>query len=220
MRFALLSLLTIAACGRAPQLETRTFDLQHLHPEEAASMVDPYVYADRPDAPGRITHTAQTLSVRETPDNLDRIAAVLARHDQPKPWVRLHFQIIEADGARAPDPRIAEVETELRKLFRFSGYRLLTEAVASGTARSSVSQAVGEGEGRFIIAVEIQDVRTVNDTGIVSMEVQLRSTRGLGLGSRINAREGQTVVLGNTQVGEGTSRSTVILTVRPELVRN
>jgi hypothetical protein len=219
MRAFPLFLLALVACNAAPTLETRTFALQHLQPDVAATMIEPYVYDQRDGAPGRITHTAQTLTVRETADNLDRIAAVLAEYDKPKPWVRLHFQIIEADGARAADPRIAEVETELRKLFRFTGYRLLTEAVMSGTAQSDVSQAVGEGEGQFFIEVVIHDVRTVNDTGIVAMQVRLRSLIGLGLGSQINAREGQTVVLGNTQVGEGPRRSTVILTVRPELVR-
>lgn len=219
MRLTPLCLLTLVACGRAPSLETRTFTLQYLRPDDAATMIDPYVYADREGAPGRITYTDQTLTVRETPENLDRIAAVLAQYDEPKPWVRLHFQLIEADGARTADPRIAEVEAELRKLFRFTGYRLLTEAVLSGTARSSISQMVGERED-FAIGVDINDVRTVNDTGIVSMHVQLRSTHGTGLGSQINAREGQTVVLGNTQVGEGQQRSTVILTVRPELVKS
>jgi len=220
MRMLPILLLVLVACNAAPNLETRTFALQHLRPEDAATMIEPYVYDQREGAPGRITHTDQVLTVRETRDNLERITAVLVEYDKPKPWVRLHFQIIEADGARAADPRIADVEAELRKLFRFTGYRLLTEAVMSGTARSDVSQSVGEGDGQFFIEVVIHDVRTVNDTGIVAMQVRLRSLIGLGLGSQINAREGQTVVLGNTQVGEGPRRSTVILTVRPELIRS
>jgi hypothetical protein len=219
MRIVFPSLLLLAACSAAPDLETRTFTVQHLRPDDAATMIEPYVYDQREGAPGRITYTEQTLTVRETADNLDRIAAVLAEYDKAKPWVRLHFQIIEADGARTTDPRIAEVEAELRKLFRFTGYRLLSEAVVSGTARSSVSQQVGEQPG-FSIGVDIMDVRSINDTGIVAMNVQLRTNEGTGLGSQINAREGQTVVLGNTQVGMGPQRrSTVILTVRPELVR-
>jgi hypothetical protein len=218
MRIVPLFLLILVACDRAPGLETRTFDLQYLRPEEAGSMIDPYVYASREGAPGRISMTEQTLTVRETAENLERIAEVLARYDRPKPWVRLHFQLIEADGARTADPRIAQVEAELRKLFRFTGYRLLTEAVLSGTARSNVSQTLGEAQN-FSIGVEIVDVRTVNDTGIVSMDVQLRSLFGTGLGSQINAREGQTVVLGNTRMGQGDRQTTVILTVRPELVR-
>jgi type II secretory pathway component GspD/PulD (secretin) len=219
MRIVPLFLLTLVACSRAPTLDTRTFDLQYLRPDDAATMIDPYVYGERDGAPGRITHTDQTLTVRETRDNLERIAAVLAQYDKPKPWVRLHFQLIEADGARTADPRIAAVETELRKLFRFTGYRLLTEAVLSGTARSNVSQTLGEAQN-FSIGVDIVDVRTINDTGIVSMNVQLRSLFGTGLGSQINAREGQTVVLGNTSMGDGARRTTVILTVRPELVRS
>jgi type II secretory pathway component GspD/PulD (secretin) len=218
MRSVPLLLLILVACSRAPDLETRTFDLQYLAPEDAGAMIDPYVYDSRDGAPGRITMTRQTLTVRETAENLDRIAEVLAQYDKPKPWVRLHFQLIEADGARTADPRIAEVEAELKKLFRFTGYRLLTEAVLSGTARSSVSQTLGEAQN-FAIGVDITDVRTINDTGIVSMNVQLRSQFGTGLGSQINAREGQTVVLGNTRMGEGARQTTVILTVRPELVR-
>jgi type II secretory pathway component GspD/PulD (secretin) len=214
-----LALLCLAACNSAPQLDTRTFDVQYLPTDEAVTMIDPYVYVDRPGAPGRVTRTEQTVTVRETPDNLDRIAAVLARYDKPRPWVRLHFQIIAADGPRAADPRIAEVETELRKLFRYTGYRLMNETVLSGTARSSVSQQVGESPGSAI-GVDIMDVRTTNDTGIVSMNVEFRTPEGTGLGSRINAREGQTVVLGNTQMRLGSGeRGTIIVTVRPELVR-
>jgi hypothetical protein len=218
MRVLLSSLLMLAACGRGPGLETRTFALRHLRPGEAQAMIEPYVYDQREGNPGRMTATGSTLSIRETPENLDRIAEVLAEFDTPRPWVRLHFQLIEADGARAPDPRIADIEAELRKLFRFTGYRLIAEAVASGTAESEVTQAVGDGDP-FFIDVVIHDVRTVGDTGIVSLEVKLRTLIGLGLGTRINAREGQTVVLGNAQTMDGSKRSTVILTVRPELVR-
>ncbi len=143
---------------------------------------------------------------------------MLAEYDVPTPLVRLVFQIIEADGDATADPRVAEVETELRKLFRYEGYRLVAEAVVSGTAQSQVQQEVGGGArgDSYSILVEIAQVRTIGDSGFVSMHVELlRHDRGLS--ARINARIGQTVVLGNAQLGmEG---GTTILTVRPEFIR-
>lgn len=86
------------------------------------------------------------VTVRETPDNLDKIARVLAQFDRPTLSVRLHFQIIQADGAARSDPAIAEVEAALRKLFRFRGYRLVGEAVVGGTEHSEASQEIAGGE--------------------------------------------------------------------------
>jgi hypothetical protein len=165
-------------------------------------------------------------AVRETSDNLDKIARVLAQYDVPSPWVRLHFQLIDADGATTTDPRIAMVETELKKLFRYRGYKLVAETVVSGTAQSHVEQAIGgqpsaDGELRrdrtgYILAVDIGEVRTIGDSGFVSLQVHVHSPYGGALATRINARTGQTVVLGNAQLDE--RGNTKILTVRAELV--
>lgn len=209
---------TLAGCQRAPQLDTRTFPLHYLEPAAARGLIQPYVFADRVGHPGEMSFTENTVTVRETTDNLDKIARVLAQYDVPQAWVRLHFQVIEADGAGGADPRIADVETELRKLFRFQGYRLVAEAQLSGAARSSVAQEIaGAGERRYRIAVDIGSVRAIRDSGVVELHVELRSEHGAGLMTSLNAREGQTVVLGNAQLGPGTA--TTILTVRPELVR-
>jgi hypothetical protein len=215
-----LALITATACSRTPTLDTRTFDLRYIETDAAANLIGPYVYRDRPGAPGTLSGTEHTLTVRETPDNLEKIARVLAEYDKPSPWVRLHFQVIEADGAGRPDVRIADVETELRKLFRFAGYRLMADAQITGTARSGVQQQLGSETGStYIIAVDIGEVRAVGDSGFVTMHVNLRSLTGAGLQTTVTARDGQTVVLGNAQLtpGEG---PTTILTVRPELVRN
>jgi len=214
----LIAALTAAACGRSPALDTRTFDLHYLDPGSAEAMISPYVFTDRPGgAAGKLSASEHTLTVRETPDNLEKITRVLAEHDTPQPWVRLHFQIIGADGGGPADSRIADVETELKKLFRFSGYRLVGEAVVSGTARSSIQQSVGGEGGPYFIDVNIHSVRMVGDTGLVTMAVNLRGVGPSGLSTVINARDNQTVVLGSAQLAS--RQGTTILTVRPELVR-
>jgi len=216
----LLALAAFAACDRAPALETRTFPLQHIQPNTAEGLILPYVFADRANAPGVMSTTENTVTVRETADNLEKIARVLAEFDVPSPWVRLHFQLIEADGATTRDPAIADVETELRSLFRFTGYRLLAEAVVTGGAHSHVEQVIGRATGRpepsYLLGVGIGDIRTIGDSGFVSLDVLLRSPATGALSTQINARAGQTVVLGNAQLQQ--DGGTVILVVRPELV--
>jgi hypothetical protein len=211
--------LALAACGRSPRLETRTFPLKHIEPGTAHGLIEPYVFGDREGAPGTMSLTENTVTVRETPDNLEKIARVLAEFDLPSPWVRLHFQLIEADGAGAADPRIADLEAELRQLFRYGGYRLAAEAVVTGTARSTIEQSIGgdvrRGEG-YALTVNIGEVRVIGESGYVALNVNLRSPFGSGgLGTRVNARTGQTLVIGNAQLTQGSG--TMILAVRPEL---
>ncbi len=210
----------LGGCG-PPNLDTQTFELQHLDAHRAAEMIDPYVYGDRPDAPGSMSAVGNTLTVRETRDNLDKIGRVLAEFDRPRPTVRLQFQLIEANGDATPDPAIADVEAELRKLFRYQGYRLLHEAVVGGTEGSHIEQVVGHegafaGEG-YVIMATIGAVRAKGDSGFVELEVGVRNPMMGALRTTVNARVGQTLVVGNAQLVRG--GGTLIVTVRPEFAQ-
>ncbi len=212
----LAGLLATAACG-GPRLDTRTFQLNHLDGDEAARLISPYVWGDRKDAPGQMNNVRGSITVRETPDNLEKIARVLAEYDRAKPSVRLHFRIIQADGAVTTDPAIAEVEAALRKLFRFRGYRLVAEALAGGMEGSEISQVVAGLGGTYVIRANIFDVRGSGDNGSVRFSAYLGGSGATELKTTVTLRSGQTAVLGNTQQGE---KGTLILTVRPELVHN
>jgi hypothetical protein len=220
-------LASLAACGGSAldRLDTQTFQLQHLDAQEAAQLIDPYVYHDREGAPGRVGHAGNTLTVRETKDNLDKISRVLTEFDRAKPGVRLHFQIIEASD-RGPaerfDPAIADVEAELRKLFRYQRYRLLNDAVIGGTEGSHIEQAVGDMAGppdsnAWMISANIGTVRSFGDSGSVELRVGIRNVYRGALETTVNARAGQTIVVGNAQLASG--GGTVILTVKPEFVQ-
>ncbi len=209
---------TLAGCDRESELDARTFPLNYLDPGAAQGLIQPYVFTDRTGRAGTMSFTQNTVTVRETPDNLEKIARVLAQYDVPQPWVQLHFQVIEADGASGADPRIADVEAQLRKLFRFQGYRLVAEAQVTGAARSNLVQNVAAGGGRsYRIEAGIGSVRAIGDSGVVELHVELGSGGRPALSTSLNARDGQTVVLGNAQLLPG--NATTILTVRPELVR-
>ncbi len=212
----LVGLLAAGAC-RGPRLDTRTFPLSNLDGDEASRLLSPYVFSDRKDAPGQMNWLRGSITVRETPDNLDKIGRVLAEYDRPKPSVRLHFQIVQADGAPTKDPAIADVESELRKLFRFRGYRLVAEAVAGGMEGSDLRQIVSGLGGPYVITAAILDARGSGDSGSVRIKAELFVERvGRVLNTAVTLRPGQTAVLGNAQMSE--KLETLILTVRPELV--
>lgn len=210
--------LTVA-CERPPRLEVRTFELEHLDEGDAASLIDPYVYGDRPDARGTHSIADGAITVRETPDNLEQIARVLADHDRARPGVRLHFQLIEADGFTESDPRIADVVEQLRDVFRFGGYRLAGEAVVAATDASEVHQEMRGPEGSFIVTSDVSWLApgTIRLQGVILWIRDPRADRPI-LQTTVNVRPGQTLVLGSAP-NEGSS-STLLLTVRAEEVPN
>lgn len=210
--------LALAACSAEPELETRTFELEHLRDEEAADVVRPYVFEDRPSAAGAISHFPGGLTVRETRDNLERIGRVLERFDRPEPGVRLQFQIIEADGFDGSDPEIADVEAALRQLFRFDGYRLVADAQVGAMEGGGSSQIIrGDGDEEYGIFANVGDVRTVGDGGSVELTVELMAAQvGRAITTSMTVPVGRTVILGSTRPDP--SRPTLILTVRPQFV--
>ncbi len=207
--------VVLTACGPGTRLETRTFEVQYLQPHEVEELIAPYVFNEQ----ARLSVGSTAISVRETAANLDQIERVLARYDRPKPGVRLHFQLIRANGTDRTDPEIADVESALRKLFRFQGYRLVAEAVVAGVEGSQAQQAIrAQGSGaQYAISAHIMEVRAVGDSGTVRVLVNLMMENiGTALQTGVNLRAGQTVVLGNVQADP--QSDTIILTVRPEFV--
>ncbi len=215
---AALVLGLLAACGDGPALETRTFEVRYLDGGTAQEMIEPYVYTDRPKAPGRVNAARQTVTVRETRDNLERIARVLAEHDRPPANVRLVFQIIRANGAGAPDSAIAPIEAQLRQLFRFRGYRLVAQVAAVGAGGSRFQQRV-DGPDRlstYHVMGEIETIGVEGERGSVRLGVSLAvAALGPVLETRLSVAIGQTAVIGG-QPGAGPGA--LILAVRPELV--
>ena len=201
-------------------LETRTFALKHLYPSIAKTLVQPYVYEDRPGAPGVITFALAppALSARETADNLDKIARMLERFDvaakAPSSY-RLHFQVVAANGGES-DVRLAPFEEALRKVFRFDGYSLVGEgyvtvstggfdltinpggaAGAAGDPDDAGVTLLGSHDGFYNIEGEIHEGRLGLE--IVGPSIQLRNgaLRDATIQTTLGFRPGQTLVLGS-----------------------
>src|SRR5207248_8008283 len=168
-----IAALLIACSPGGPSLDTRTFALKYLHGQDAIPIVAPYVYADRPNAKGVFTMSDNAITVRETADNLDKIARVLAQYDRPRPFIRLTFHLIEADGATSTDPAIRDVEATLRRLFRFQGYRLVAEGVVSATEKGEVTQRLATTPEHYLLSASVQRIAGSADSATVELNVRL-----------------------------------------------
>lgn len=202
----------VSSCDRPAGLEVRTFRIEHLRPNDAINLIDPYVYGDREGAPGAVSTIEGAITVRETADNLERISRVLAEFDRPQPDMRLRFQLIEADGFTDSDASIAAVETELRKIFQFRGYRLAGETFVSATDGSDIQQGMRASDGTFSITGAVYRV----SPGVIRLEsVTLWGPDGgPTLQTTVTIRPGQTVILGSSP--KNGSTATLLLTVRAE----
>ena len=185
-----MSVTTLPA--RHARLETRTFPLEHIGMGDAAELVDPYVYRDRPGAPGAISFAKNVgaISVRETPDNLDRIARVLDQFDVPSeaPSYRLHFQVVAANGNET-DRRLATVAGALRKVFRFDGYTLVGEGYVTVSEGGFELTIKREGAAGFYMVVGSIHGR--------ELALDISGSTGGHIETRLGFRPRQTLVLGS-----------------------
>lgn len=216
-----LLIALFSACTAGPELETRTFELKYVDASDARDLIRPYVY-DRPSQPGTVSEgSGPAISVRETRDNLDQIERMLAQFDRPPRAIRLFFQLIEADGAQPADPAIADVEAELRKVFRFEGYRLMSEATMTALGGAGLEQRLFDQEPKrggwvsFDLRGVLGRPQGPGDSTQVSLEIRLHPSGQPALFSaQVMVPLGKTMVLGTTRLPSGMG---IILTVRAEI---
>ena len=148
--------------------------------------------------------------------------------------VLLTFHLVQADGFTDEDPEISDVVSELRKLFNFQGYRLLsTSAFNVGLVRNSSGSYVSGGGSQRIVPTDSKTPLTVKaeissrrSTGTVRAKVTLTdvTTRRFGtigterlplLEASVTIRDGQRVVLGSAR--RSAEEPVLILIVTPRV---
>lgn len=137
------------------------------------------------------------------------------RQAPPPTNVRLTFHLIEADSFQGDDADIRPIVTELRKLFRFEGYRLASKSILNATAwpPSNASQRITDPDGGiYTLSAHVSTV----DSTTVRLEVELQATGGRDLIlASVNLADGKTAVLGSAKASQ-TSRA-LILAVTPTI---
>jgi len=220
MTVLFIGLLVIAGCGRTPKLEIETFEVNHLDQHQLSQLIDPYIFYDREGTSGMYTLSRNILTVRETPDNLSRIAAVLNKYDIKKPSIMLYIDVIEANGGDI-DPSIQDIADRLRELFRFTGYTRVAGGVISATEGGIVEQTMGVADGgdRGSFDFHARFGRLAHDDGewtLYAEALELRRKDGTKISTSALLRVGQTTLVGTSLSGPDVKA--VILAVRPEII--
>lgn len=215
-----------ASEAQQPELIERTFRLVHLNPTDAAALIAPYVH---PALGGSVYEAGsiRAVTVRDTRETLSRIESLLREYDIGAATVVLRFQLIAAESTQTRDPAISAVESQLRSLFRFPGYRLLSEATAVASMHSDFNLLIPAGDERLQLTGTVASVNTGDANPTVFLRVLLARPvpvveKGTGavmagglLGTGLTVPLGQTVVMGSTTPGG--SIQALILVVRPEI---
>jgi hypothetical protein len=210
-----------------PPLAVRTFTVRHMSPLAARELIVPYAQSPRATvSPG--PQGVSVITVRDTPAALDAMARVLEQFDRAPAMLTFRFQLIVATDSARRDPAIAGVEPLLRDLFRFGGYRLLSQTAVNASEGSHPSQTIGEAPDRFNLNLDVESVEVDGAAGSVRIDVSLwrpsnlpaTANRDVILSTGLTIPIGQTVVLGSGVANLGPAMpdaKALILTVRPEI---
>ncbi len=207
------ALLTLCACFEGRALEVRTISLDHLTAAQAAQLVEPYLSAEGKVFFSKDLHNA--ITVRDHSRNVERVRSMLSSRDASPTAVSLHFQLIRATDAGAVDVGLERMADALGDVLRFKGYQLMSEAVVSGTERGMVQQSLDGGGIPLQLSARVSDVRGMDRSGSVELDVDLRQSGGALLATNVVVPVGQTVVLGTAY--PASDGSALILTVRGEM---
>jgi hypothetical protein len=210
----------------------KTVPLHHLRSQDAVKLLSPYVQTQGGGVyEASASSSIRAVTIREIQTVFNEMMAVLERYDRDPATVVLNFQLIAAENTNTRDPAVASLDTLLRSVLKFSGYRLLSTSVAAASEGQMVSQTISADGDPLLLSVQISELRSEGNDASVQLYVQLNrqsipATPQNGGNGRpaselfstgVRVPIGQTVVLG-TSAAEGGTRA-MILTVRPQLAK-
>lgn len=205
----------------------KTVPLHHLSGAEAAKLLGPYVQTNGGGV-FEISPSVRAVTIREVPKIYAEMMTVLGQYDREPATVTLNFQLVAAENSNTRDPAVAGLDSMLRSVLKFSGYRLLSTSIANAGEHEAVSQTLAADGESLTLNVGVSDLRVDGSVASVHLNVDL-SRSGLPLASAngrtimsprilstgVTVPMGQTVVLGTASTENG--QRALILTVRPQL---
>lgn len=241
VRFAMLvfgsvASVTVSSVGAQQSpgdtVVVKTIALQFLSNADAAKLAAPYIPNGYTRAgvfeAGNAVHA---ITVTAPARVIVRIDSLLKANDRAPVMVTLRLQVIAASDSAVHDASITELDAELHNLFRFNGYRLLSQNTVSVNSRSMFSATMRgpggdqltvsgdlngvQGEGAKSVQVYISLSHNARQTEMVAGAVQTGMIPQQLLRTGLTIPIGQTVVVGSAMTGGSTPA--IILTVKPEL---
>ncbi|MBI4161296.1 MAG: hypothetical protein HY509_02485 [Acidobacteria bacterium] len=154
----------------APGLETRVFQIHFKEVSDIFLLIE-----DQVGETGAIwmQPKLKTISVTDTPENLDRIARLIAEYDLPPRNIEVTFRLIlastRATEGQVEPPRVRDIIRKIDEVTtRWGNYRLLGSATVIGTEGERSELMVGEeyrigfwieyaGERQGVVTVRLAD---------------------------------------------------------------
>lgn len=206
---AALLIVVAAGCRDQSDTEVRTFRLVRMTHESALPLLTPYVGEG-----GTITGNGGVITVRAQPEEIERIAEVLARYDGRPAQVRVSVHVLEAGDFEATSN--LPFESTLRELLPYEGYRLIDDVEFRATEWSRFSR---DGLGTFAIEGEVTEVQTeAPASATIHLRVQGRTEERLGeeIRGTVNAPLGETIVVATHR--SGGAGPALVVALRADLI--
>ncbi|HEV8446743.1 MAG TPA: hypothetical protein VGQ44_07980 [Gemmatimonadaceae bacterium] len=210
----------------------KTVALRHLTSAEAVKLLSPY--STSPGGGVFDVPNVRAVTIRESQRIYNDMMNVLEKYDREPASVVLNFQLVAAEPTNTRDPAVAGIDSLLRNVLKFNGYRLLGTALATTGENHMVTQTIAGDNEMLSLTVEAREVRVEGNDASVNLYVSLvrpavpaQSNGTVSVGGRaavtllttgVTVPIGQTVLLGTSAIDNGKS-SGLILTVRPQLAR-
>ena len=220
-----------ASTVRQGDFIVKTVSLHHLASGSAVKLLAPY--AVTPGGGVFEVPNVMAVTIREVPPIYNEMLGVLEKYDRDPATVVLNFQLVSAEQTNSRDPAVAGIDSLLRGVLKFSGYRLLGTAMATTGEAHMVTQTIAADNETLSLTVEVRDVRVEGNDASVNLYVSLerpaipaQSTGTASVAGRAAVRllstgvtvpMGQVVLLGTSASDNG--QRALILTVRPQLAK-
>ncbi len=142
---AVAVLALVAGSALAADQELRVFQLHFRQARDAAVLVEPLL---SPGGSVLLQPSLNSITVRDDPQVLKRIAQVLATWDVAPPSYKVRVRLLLATTDSPPPgkaaPLISGIGAELYKLFHFTDYKEVATVQVAATDGSSVEMAAGD----------------------------------------------------------------------------
>ena len=236
MKLALTALAVLALVSASPARAQRSSDtlivmtvpLKHLSSQDAVMLLQPYVTtAASANSPGGGVFpvpNGHAVTIRERVMNYGRMLKMLAEYDRSPAAIAFTFQLIVADNSGLRSPEVASLDSLLRSVLKYTGYKLIGVGVARTGENTTASESItGDGQ-KFTVLFKTEDVRMSGADASIKLSLSLSRkwipnsndpSEDLLLTTGVTVPIGQTVVIGSAALDKDRA---IILTVRPRLV--
>jgi len=198
--------------SRIPTLETETFFVKHKPMPDIFHIVKPIV-----SKYGRIIHGGtESFTVTDERNNLKKIKEMVHKYDVPPKQVWLEVRLILASSEKKQGPkmpkRLETVAKQLKTLFRYESYDILDDARVLAYEDKECFSMIGE--GNYQMKINKLEYKNVNGGLIKLNRFSLSSSNRDMLATTVNIPNGDTVILGASNIAAAGKALIVAVTAK------